>query len=1155
MIDGMLQKQQEEMQQPQQMQQQNLQQHLTQLRTWDLSAGQSMEQRRTQQKDLLLQRHQEDIGWLKQFYTNLAPAQAAGTAPGQPLQECHPQKLSQEGTRKNAAKRKAAKRHHPEANESSYDIVAALAQRKAEVGHSLDTVGGMKAFHGHGYDSRVLMDFCQGHKVDKAGKPANEEEARKMQEDKKFLEDYDSKDAQRRKPHLDRMVDEILRIEVQEWMFDAPYVLEHAAELRAISQKILLIDNIKKDNPEYFEQLKANAPLKYALLEAQNYMGPGMSTKLMYAFQTRCVDLNSDTYLDVTDSPANYIALQETAPQFFAESCRQLQESAKTAVQTEIDKRIAQRRQEIARQREEIEKDDSLAAQKVKKAGLTADNKPDSAATVLKYQDMILNNRERYAPNETIVDMAYAELFKAIDTKDDLMTQIRCTLEYGEDFDQGAAGFDTVQKYVGTREAELKEIVKNISVQIECLENLLKHILRGDQLEASGTVAATRFGYHQQIENLPRTDLDDMENTQYRSTMLDEQGQEQVTFYTKEDQNITLSSSAIKKETVRVKDSETQEEKNEAVEIAQTSAQYSYAYKTQASAMGRLLWMGNPPHAELLLKTHAKLSALGSKMYEPIEIKGKDKQARLESAGDQIAALQDEIGAAIESCEDYVKQKFGFGKAKKAARALVEETLKTLREDYKKLDGRIAQLMYRAVSGEMTFGELLGDARATVIDLDREKEKLGKAGANMSDVITVGEGAEKLFYKEEETIHTNEDVFRQKFMSSREDQQRYGKLLTIIRDTQNILAERELECPNLYNFTSQLGQLVAGYAQAAETGNFEVQDRKTQMLAEDYTAELAAMGISLTELPVLLREISPEFVKQMIAFENMTYNAKISAGSKIALRNVATSRMASLLGAGNLVAKSKTSVVQEKGKQQRKGIVMERARGQAAATMRIPPEVEKAAEQEKNHLYQQARNAYAIAKNQPGADMDKVKQDYNQAMEQAKQVYQGMLDKVRAVYTPDAVRQLVNLHLLDLICGQTDRHLNNYFVTTNRQGRIDSIQGIDNDVAFGELLGEDIKTSNGFLLGMSSMNLPVVDQEMYDTICSLTSEVIEVNFADLLSQKEIHALVDRIRSVREYLTDRIEKGELIAVEKGQWTEEHTEKFKGKYVGYVDKQHI
>ena len=1096
-MEEQLRKQQHQMEQPQQ----ELQLHLKQLRSWDIQAGQSVEQRRMEQKDLLLQRHQEDIGWLKQFYTNLAPVQATQTAPGQPLQQLPTPKLSMEEKRRNKVKRKQAKRQHPEADESTYEIVTALARRRREIEHSLATVGGAEAVHGHGYDSGVLLDFCQGYKVDKAGNPASEDDARKMREDKRFLEDYDSKDAQRRKPHLDRMVDEIIRIEVHEWMFEAPYVVEHAAQMRAIAQKILLIENLKKDNREYFEQLKVNDPLKYGLLDAQDYMGVGISTKLRYAFQTRCVDMNYDTYLAHNDSPKNYMALKETAPQFYAQSRGQMEERAKAAVQTEINKRIAQRRQEIARQREEILKDDSEAARKVQKAGLTADNKPDSASTVLKYQDMILNNRERYAANQAVVDRAYAELFKAIDTKDDMMTQIRCTVSYGEKFDSGAAEFDAVQDHVEKREAELKEIVKNISIQIECLENLLKHILRGDQLEASGTVAATRFGYHQQIEDLPRTDLDDMENTQYRSTMVDEHGQEHVTFYTKEDQNISLASSVIGKKTVHYTDQQTKEKRADEVEIAQTSARYSYAYKTQASAIGRLLWMETPPHADQLVKTHAKLSALGAKMYEPIKIKGKDKQARLESAGDQIVALQDEIGAAIESCEDYVKLKFGWGKKKKAAKVLVEETLKTLREDYKKLDGRIAQLMYRAAAGEMTFGELLGDARATVIDLDREKEQLGKTGANMSDVITVGEGTEKLFYKEEETLRFSTDVFQEKFMTTKEEQAKYGKILPLIRDAQNMSLNKELEFPKLEMVSGVMNDLIVRYAEAAKTGNFEANDIRTQMLIGDFSKDLENMDLSVPEICTLLRDIAPKMMKTAVAFENLTSCAKISVGSKIAVRNVATSRMASLLGVGGLVVKSTTALVQEKGKRQRKGIVMERARGRSAA------------------------------------DVDSTR------------------GETKVKYSPDAVRQLVNLHLLDLICGQTDRHMNNYFVTIDQQGQIDGIQGIDNDVAFGELTGQNIKRKTGHLLGMESMNLPVVDQEMYESICAVTSEVIQVNFADLLSQKEIRALTDRIRTVREYLTKRIEEGTLITVEKDQWTTEHTAAFKGKYRGYVDKGYL
>ena len=1110
MKEEQLHRQQLQMEQLQQ-QPQTLQQHLTELRTWDVQQNQTLEQRRMQQKDQILLNHQHDIGWLQQYYQNLAPAQQ--TAPGQPVQELPSPKLSLEEKRRNKKKEKQAKNYHPEANEQSFDIATALEQRKKEINNSMNTVGGYAAVHGHGYDCRVLMDFCQRFKVDKMGNPATEEDARKMREDKKFLEDYDSKDAQRRKPHLDRCVDEILRIEIHDWMFEAPYVIEHAAELRSNAQKILLIQNLRRDNPEYFEQLKQNDPLKYGLLDAQDYMGPGIGTKLMYAFQSRCVDLNNDTYLGTYDSPKNYEILKDEAPVHFAQAQAKMKEKVDAAVQSEIDKHIEQRREEIAKQREELLRENNEAALKIQKSGLTADNKPDSASTVLKYQDMILNNRERYAANQVVVDRAYAELFRAIDTKDDMMTQIRCTVAYAEEFDPDSVEFNTVQQYVEKREAKLKQIVKNIGVQIECLENLLKHILRGDQLEASGTVAATRFGYHQQIENLPRTEQDQMDNPQFRSVRLDEQGKEQVNLYTKEDHNITIDASAIQKEKVVVTDPQTQQKKEEEVDISQVSAQYSYAYKTKASAIGRMLWMSNPPHADQLAKTHAKLSALGSKMYEPIEIRGKDKQARLESAGDQIVALQDEIGAAIKSCEDYVKLKFGWGKKKKAAKVLVEETLKTLREDYKKLDGQVAQLMYRASSGEMTFGELLSDTRSTVIDLDREEKKLGKTGANMSDVITVTEGEDMKFYKDEESLMSITDTYKQKFMTTKEDWAKYGKLLPVLIDTENLCLNKNRQYPSVQMITNEISGLISGYAEAIKNGTVAAYDRRTEMMIEFYDGELAQLGLTIQEFCALMREVSPELAKSVVAFENMVANAKISVGSNIAMRNVATSRMASMLGMGELVAKSTNAIVQQEGKQIRKGIVMEKARGQAMASLDS--------------------------------------------------------QKVKTTYTPDAVRQLVNLHLLDLICGQTDRHMNNYFVTTNQQGQIDGIQGIDNDVAFGELSGQNIMQTNGCLDGLKLMRLPVIDEDVYDTICDMTEEVIQVNFADLLSEKELNAMLDRIGTLQKYLTNRIKAGTLIKVEKGQWTAEHTDAFKkvqkstddkgrddvGMYNGYVQKGYL
>jgi hypothetical protein len=396
----------------------------------------------------------------------------------------------------------------------------------------------------------------------------------------------------------------------------------------------------------------------------------------------------------------------------------------------------------------------------------------------------------------------------------------------------------------------------------------------------------------------------------------------------------------------------------------------------------------------------------------------------------------------------------------------------------------------------MTFGELLGVARTTVIVLDREAN-VGSTGANMSEVVTVGKGADMQFYKDEEPLVLTSDIYKQKFMTTKEGQAKYGKLLPFLTDLQNMCLNQKLVYPQLSPITNEISGLITGYAEAVKAGTVEAYNRRTEALI-DFRA-LAEAKLSMKEFCALLVEASPVLAKSVVGFENLTETAKISVGSNIAMRNVATSRMASLLGAGELVVKSTSAIVQQKGKQLRKGIVMERARGQSA----------------------------------------------------------GELDKksTKPPYTPDAVRQLVNLHLLDLICGQTDRHMNNYFVTTNQKGEIDSIQGIDNDVAFGELSGEKIKKKNGHLLGTESMNLPVVDAEMYETICSLTSEVIQVNFADLLSQKEINAMIDRVRTVREYLTKRIEKGELIAVEKGQWTTEHTAAFKKKYRGYVQKENL
>lgn len=111
-------------------------------------------------------------------------------------------------------------------------------------------------------------------------------------------------------------------------------------------------------------------------------------------------------------------------------------------------------------------------------------------------------------------------------------------------------------------------------------------------------------------------------------------------------------------------------------------------------------------------------------------------------------------------------------------------------------------------------------------------------------------------------------------------------------------------------------------------------------------------------------------------------------------RNVATSRIAELLGLENLVAKSRTvDILDQATGQTTRGNLMDQAEGKE---------------------YGEVENAITENKIDSGF-----------------------------------IRDLTNLQVLDILCGQVDRHRNNMLYKTDDQGTVIGVQGIDNDGAFG----------------------------------------------------------------------------------------------------------
>jgi hypothetical protein len=209
--------------------------------------------------------------------------------------------------------------------------------------------------------------------------------------------------------------------------------------------------------------------------------------------------------------------------------------------------------------------------------------------------------------------------------------------------------------------------------------------------------------------------------------------------------------------------------------------------------------------------------------------------------------------------------------------------------------------------------------------------------------------------------------------------------------------------------------------------------------------------------------------------------AGIKIGDVISMRNYASSRMAGYLGVPMLLAPSKTITLKQ-GASERIGNAM----GEAA-----------------------------------GID--------------CKDLTEDQLSKISAI-APEAIRELMNLQTLDYLSGQIDRHQGNYRVVLQEHTvagqttyTITRIIGIDNDLAFGALKSETIRSSGDFKGGAYN-NLPTftrkktsgelctmdtMDSDMAMKMLALTDDILDFRFQDLLKPEELVAMHTRLHEMQE----------------------------------------
>ena len=445
------------------------------------------------------------------------------------------------------------------------------------------------------------------------------------------------------------------------------------------------------------------------------------------------------------------------------------------------------------------------------------------------------------------------------------------------------------------------------------------------------------------------------------------------------------------------------------------------------------------------------------------------------------------------ACETYIKNRNPWTDEGKARKQMVQDFYEQVSWESTRFSERIEELKNspEQVEAYDNWGDLLADVRTEKYENGKDGVVVTKGGAGTSEIYIVEKDGEKKYFKENEDLPSDdyrelfdkeiEAISQQEEAYQGEDKEEQQKRFAIRKRI--LTAAKEFM---VYNFGSSKSSAIGLILNSRDEGNLFVEmrmlERKAKINGKSDMQSLASIMDAYSEEEFTQEDaqyVTDAFWnirKALLMHEIATGDAKIEEGSKMSKRNVATTRMAEMLGIKDLIVPTKMTELVINGKKMR-GILMDDANGVC-----LPDLKEKV----------------------PGKKLK---------------------------YSPEVLKSVLSLQVFDLICGQVDRNGANYLGRTKADNKnvVDRIIGIDNDLAFGKLSYKDISKKG--LRGLNRIRnietggeftLPAMDKSLADAILALEPAIINYRMCDILSIEERKALIDRITGVQKAILKRME---------------------------------
>lgn len=357
-------------------------------------------------------------------------------------------------------------------------------------------------------DTRVLRSFVSGYRTGTLSK----EEKRKKEADKAFLEDYISKDLERRRPHLVRITREMLEARITEDMLSEEYMENHTAELVQLCNRMTYFQNILKDpiNQQFFSDLP---PLERDLLQ-QKYSDTGGASAALLVNRLAMKGISlplGELYEDVTSVRQNRV-VRELAPQVvFAQQ-----------MDGALVEQFHREQQELKRREEEVYRQTLQQELKIARNVLVAEYKSDEAAVAAardfhftsRYQDkfafdelttyrsMIENAPEVFAAHQDALKKLYQRLYRQYDALGDVTLDIRAAQDVGYQYIK-SGGVQVGLTWMADTECEHLEDTREIlSRQLDETADAIKFYVKGKPLNERARKALEQLGLTEDAERL-----------------------------------------------------------------------------------------------------------------------------------------------------------------------------------------------------------------------------------------------------------------------------------------------------------------------------------------------------------------------------------------------------------------------------------------------------------------------------------------------------------------------------------------------------------------------------------------------------------------------------------------------------------------------------